>query len=377
MLHPGGPGMEEVQQRPPAYWASPPSRGMRHGAHAPMGLPPPPQVVLPFSPLCMEVLKKKSTLNGAQVWLYNNPFLLFWRHPLVFPGGPDAHGYAQPGNAQAGNERRSACSGQTLWDLPFCKLSSLALNFASVWDIELFKNMMTGGGIGGDSDARVVRWAIFETRVWSAHWRRETQRSDGRFGTGCRTDSYATDAQRRYASGTPCQGTLVKGRSRSAVGCALLSAAHFPAAGQSCPSSAYPSCCKFRLKPFRIVIGVQILLLKAVAPSVTFTVDPQPNHALVQVKAVQGHGLSGDIIVKVSLTSPVVREEQLAAAASSCANGTNCFLLLSSEPSELFLFFFRKWRCWHERVERGPLEHQRLSARSGSASSCQVVSGNV
>lgn len=58
----------------------------------------------------------------------------------------------------------------------------------------------------------------------------------------------------------------------------------------------------------------------------TFTVDPQPNHSLVQVKSVQGHGLSGDIVVKVSLTSPVVREEQLAAAAaaaaSTVANGT-------------------------------------------------------
>nr|CAG4638329.1 EOG090X037N [Cyclestheria hislopi] len=57
--------------------------------------------------------------------------------------------------------------------------------------------------------------------------------------------------------------------------------------------------------------------LAAVASSVTFNVEPRPADALVDVKAVQGHGLSGDILVQVSLTSPVVREEQLAAA-----NGT-------------------------------------------------------
>ena len=38
------------------------------------------------------------------------------------------------------------------------------------------------------------------------------------------------------------------------------------------------------------------------------------------MKSVQGHGLSGEIVVKVSLTSPVVREEQLAAAANGSFN---------------------------------------------------------
>lgn len=63
---------------------------------------------------------------------------------------------------------------------------------------------------------------------------------------------------------------------------------------------------------------------QAVAPSVTFTVHPQPDQAFVQVRAIQGHGLTGDIVIKVSLTSPVVREEQLAAAAAAAAvpNGT-------------------------------------------------------
>jgi hypothetical protein len=51
------------------------------------------------------------------------------------------------------------------------------------------------------------------------------------------------------------------------------------------------------------------------------------------VKSVQGHGLSGDILVKVSLTSPVVREEQLAAAAAT-AGATN-----GSALSGAFLFF--------------------------------------
>nr|CAG4650025.1 EOG090X037N [Sida crystallina] len=59
--------------------------------------------------------------------------------------------------------------------------------------------------------------------------------------------------------------------------------------------------------------------LSAVASSVTFTVEPHPEAAMVDVKAVQGHGLSGDILVQVALTSPVVREEQLAAAAAASA----------------------------------------------------------
>lgn len=52
--------------------------------------------------------------------------------------------------------------------------------------------------------------------------------------------------------------------------------------------------------------------------------EPSPEEALVVVKSVQGHGLSDEIIVKVSLTSPVVREEQLAAAAA--ANGSFLFV---------------------------------------------------
>ena len=46
------------------------------------------------------------------------------------------------------------------------------------------------------------------------------------------------------------------------------------------------------------------------------------------VKSVQGHGLSGDISVKVSLTSPVVREEQLAAAAAATAPPSGNFVVI-------------------------------------------------
>jgi zinc finger RNA-binding protein len=56
--------------------------------------------------------------------------------------------------------------------------------------------------------------------------------------------------------------------------------------------------------------------LAAVAANVTYVVEPRPDEALVEVKSIQGHGLSGDIVISVSLTSPVVREEQLAAVAS-------------------------------------------------------------
>jgi len=62
--------------------------------------------------------------------------------------------------------------------------------------------------------------------------------------------------------------------------------------------------------------------LTAVAPNVTFDVEPHSEAALVDVRAVQGHGLSGDILIQVSLTSPVVREEQLAAANGNAAPTT-------------------------------------------------------
>nr|CAG4640720.1 EOG090X037N [Eulimnadia texana] len=52
--------------------------------------------------------------------------------------------------------------------------------------------------------------------------------------------------------------------------------------------------------------------LTAVAQGITFTVSPVVDEAAMEVRAVQGHGLSGELVVKVSLTSPVVREEQLA-----------------------------------------------------------------
>lgn len=57
------------------------------------------------------------------------------------------------------------------------------------------------------------------------------------------------------------------------------------------------------------------------------------------VKSVQGHGLSGDILVKVSLTSPVVREEQLAAAAAT-AGATN-----GSALSGAFLYLYYLFVC--------------------------------
>lgn len=56
------------------------------------------------------------------------------------------------------------------------------------------------------------------------------------------------------------------------------------------------------------------------APSVTFTVESRPDEAHVVVKSL-GHALD-EVTIKVSLTSPVVREEQLAAAAAA-ASGTD------------------------------------------------------
>ena len=74
-----------------------------------------------------------------------------------------------------------------------------------------------------------------------------------------------------------------------------------------------------------------------------FVVDPFPDEAFVQVKSTQGHGLSGDIIVKVSLTSPVVREEQLAAAAAAAvvSNGICYFNVNSIEGKQNYYFFIQ------------------------------------
>ena len=59
------------------------------------------------------------------------------------------------------------------------------------------------------------------------------------------------------------------------------------------------------------------------APSVTFAVEPRADEAHVLVKSSQGHALDGEVTIKVSLTSPVVREEQLAAAAAAAASGAD------------------------------------------------------
>ena len=54
---------------------------------------------------------------------------------------------------------------------------------------------------------------------------------------------------------------------------------------------------------------------------VTFTVDPFPDQALLQVRIIQGHRLTGDIVITVSFSSPlVIFEEQLASAADGVKN---------------------------------------------------------
>jgi len=75
--------------------------------------------------------------------------------------------------------------------------------------------------------------------------------------------------------------------------------------------------------------------LAAVAAAITFSVEPRPDEALVEVKSVQGHGLSGDIIVRVSLTSPVVREEQLAAAANGGTHDVDMKEVTSTKEGRL------------------------------------------
>lgn len=57
------------------------------------------------------------------------------------------------------------------------------------------------------------------------------------------------------------------------------------------------------------------------------------------VKSVQGHGLAGDILVKVSLTSLVVREEQLAAAAAAATVAT---VATNGTASTGLCFYFLK-----------------------------------
>ena len=60
----------------------------------------------------------------------------------------------------------------------------------------------------------------------------------------------------------------------------------------------------------------------------TFTVDPFPNQALVQVRVIQGHHLTGDIVITVSFTSPLMNfEDQL----DSATDGTRNTLYLIAE----------------------------------------------
>jgi len=75
--------------------------------------------------------------------------------------------------------------------------------------------------------------------------------------------------------------------------------------------------------------------LAVVAAAITFNVEPRPDEALVEVKSVQGHGLSGEIVVKVSLTSPVVREEQLAAAANGGTHDVDMKEVTSTKEGRL------------------------------------------
>nr|CAG4647758.1 EOG090X037N [Moina brachiata] len=70
---------------------------------------------------------------------------------------------------------------------------------------------------------------------------------------------------------------------------------------------------------------------QAVAPSVTFAVEPQPEEAHVLVKS-SGHALN-EVTIKVSLTSPVVREEQLAAAAALSDAAAACADVEMKDPA--------------------------------------------
>ena len=115
---------------------------------------------------------------------------------------------------------------------------------------------------------------------------------------------------------------------------------------------------------------------KAVAANVTFDVEPHSEAALVDVRAVQGHGLSGDILIQVSLTSPVVREEQLAAA-----NGLLnlvLFIYLSDLTVDLDLVLVRK-RGTNRRndSQKRSFEYRALLARTSTVASSQVVSGTA
>lgn len=59
----------------------------------------------------------------------------------------------------------------------------------------------------------------------------------------------------------------------------------------------------------------------------TFTVDPFPDQALLQVRITQGHRLTGDILITVYFTSPfVTSEDQLASAADGAKFTKNLFI---------------------------------------------------
>nr|CAG4641552.1 EOG090X037N [Eurycercus lamellatus] len=253
-MPPGGPHMEDGQPRPPAYWASP-SRGMRHGVHS-IGLPPPPQ---------------------------------------YFPAGPMPMGMPNPAmrKPESSDDRHV--------------LAKHADIYPSDTELEAIQALVS-------YVERALKLVSDQLTNQPEEIKSEIKTEDHSLSVATATTpapttvvpvtpaSASAPAPQRMLKGVMRVGLLAKGL--------LLKGDRTVQLVVLC--SQPPT--------FQLLDRVAQALpthLAVVAPTVAFTVSPFPDQAFVEVKSIQGHGLSGDIVVKVSLTSPVVREEQLAAAAAN------------------------------------------------------------
>nr|CAG4649186.1 EOG090X037N [Scapholeberis mucronata] len=285
------PPMDEGQQRPPAYWSGP-SRGLRHGGLS-IGLPPPPQY-FPTSQMTLGMpnpaMRKPESGEDRHVLA---------KHAEIYPSDVELEAIQ---NLVSYVERSLKLVSDQLTHQPDDVVKTLDAQPSSVpaqstiaSSASPVPNAIAPDGVATTTAPDTAIPAATPTPTPAA----------------APTPTPATAAPAAASGGVQPQrmlkgvmrvGPLAKG--------ILLKGDRVVQLVVLC--SQPPT--------YQLLDRVAQALpahLSAVAPSITFVVETQPNEAFVLVKSVQGHGLPGDITVKVSLTSPVVREEQLAAAAAA------------------------------------------------------------
>nr|CAG4650831.1 EOG090X037N [Simocephalus serrulatus] len=285
--------MEESQPRPPAYWASP-SRGLRHGGIS-MGLPPPPQYYIPpTGPMSMGIpnpaMRKPESNDDRHVMA---------KHAEIYPSDVELEAI------------------QTLVSYVERSLKLVSDQLTHQPDDET-KNPDTQPSIPAQSQSTVPASSpVVAPTTPTQSGVPAVAPATPTIPSSVPAAPTTTTAAPATVSGPVQPQRMLKGVMR--VG--LLAKGLLLKGDRTVQLVVLCS----QPPTYQLLDRVAKALpahLSAVAPSITFSVETLPNEAFVLVKSVQGHGLSGDILVKVSLTSPVVREEQLAAAAATVTAGS-------------------------------------------------------